>query len=117
MTEYKNLIVWKKAINLTTHVYSFTKKFPPEEKFGLVDQMRRSSVSIPSNIAEGSKRSTDKDFKVFLHTSLGSVAELETQGIIAKNLNYIQEPDYLFLINELDEIAKILHTLIKKLSI
>ncbi len=116
MTEHKNLIVWKKGVDLTTYIYQITKDFPHEERYGLVDQIRRASVSIPSNIAEGSKRSTKKDFKSFLHFALGSVAELETQIIIAINLKYINEKDSVYPLKELDEISKILHTLIKRLS-
>lgn len=116
MTEHKNLIVWQKGIDLTTCIYQITESFPSKEKFGLVDQIRRAAVSIPSNIAEGCKRSTDKDFRSFLHVALGSTAELETQIIIALNLKYIAEIDSISILKELDEIAKILHTLIKKLS-
>ncbi len=77
--------------------------------------MCRSAVSVPSNIAEGSKRSTSKDFRLFLHVSLGSLAELETQIVIAHDLLYISNSDFNFLVKEIDELSKMLHVLIKKL--
>lgn len=84
---YKDLIVWQKAIKLVILIYDLTKAFPQNEIYGITSQMRRSSVSIPSNIAEGSKRRTKKDFEHFLSIALGSAAELETQLIISENLN------------------------------
>lgn len=85
-TNYRDLIVWQKAIELVTLTYKLVAKFPKEEMFGLSSQMKRAAVSIPSNIAEGSKRSTEKDFRHFLMISYGSGAELETQIEIAKRL-------------------------------
>lgn len=89
---FKDLIVWQKSVDLSVRIYKVTEKFDSGEKFGLTSQMRRCSVSIPSNIAEGSKRGTDKDFLQFLRIANGSAAELETQLIIAQevysNLNF-----------------------------
>jgi len=76
MSSYKELVLWEKSVELTTKIYTFTYKFPKEEMFGLTSQMRRASVSIASNVAEGSQRSTKKDFSHFLKTSLGSAVEL-----------------------------------------
>lgn len=86
---HKNLDAWKESINLTIEIYKLTKSFPKDEIYGLTSQMRRSVVSIPSNIAEGCARQTEKETIQFLHISLGSIAELETQLIIAKELDYI----------------------------
>ena len=83
---YQDLEVWKKSIELVKSIYILTHNFPEDEKYGLTSQIRRAVVSIPSNIAEGSARTTTKDFSHFLAISLGSVAELETQLIIWKNL-------------------------------
>lgn len=114
---YKDLIVWQKSILLVEEVYKFTSKFPSEEKFGLVSQMRRSVVSIPSNIAEGSRRSSTKDFKNFLIFAFSSGAELETQIIISQKLKMAQdESSCLKASNLLEEVMKMLNSYIKKLS-
>ena len=97
-------------------IYKITNTFPPEEKFGLVSQIRRSAVSIPSNIAEGSKRGTDKDYAQFLRIAHGSGAELETQLLISKELGYIPEKVYLILERDLEETMSILASFIKKIS-
>ena len=83
---FKNLKVWEKSVDLAVKVYQVTAEFPNEEKFGITSQMRRSSVSVPSNIAEGSGRSTNKDFSNFLSTSIGSCYELETQLILVQEI-------------------------------
>ena len=88
---HKDLDVWKKSIEFVTSLYNVTKEYPREELFGLVSQMRRAAVSIPSNIAEGASRKGKTEFKHFLSISLASGAELETQIIISGNLNYIQK--------------------------
>ena len=85
---HKDLEVWKQGIELAKAVYGLTQSFPASELYGLTSQMRRSAVSIPSNIAEGAGRSTDKEFVYFLHITLGSIAELETQYILSKELGY-----------------------------
>lgn len=91
MKSHRDLDVWKKSISLVTEIYSLTKGFPPEEIYGLTSQMRRAAVSVPSNIAEGAARKSSKEFLQFLHISLGSLAELETQLHIACNLRYLQD--------------------------
>lgn len=83
---FKQLVVWQKSIALVKHIYQITNQFPREELYGLVSQMRRAAVAIPSNIAEGKKRKTKKDFVQFLRIADGSAAELETQIIISKEL-------------------------------
>ena len=94
---HHDLNVWKKAISLVTLIYKYTANFPKEEVYGLTSQIRRCAVSIPSNIAEGSARTTKKDYAHFLAIALGSIAELETQLIISKNLSYLSE----IILNEL----------------
>lgn len=88
VNSYKDLIVWQKSIDLVLEIYKLTNKFPKSETYGLVSQMRRSAVSIPSNIAEGRGRSTRKDYRNFLVIAYGSGAELETQIIISKKLSF-----------------------------
>ena len=85
---HKDLEAWKQGIELAKAVYEHTKNFPASELYGLTSQMRRSAISISSNIAEGAARSTDKEFIYFLHITLGSIAELETQYILSKELRF-----------------------------
>lgn len=88
---HKTLEAWKSSMKLTVEIYNITQNFPKEELYGLVNQIRRSAVSIPSNIAEGCARQTAKETIQFLHISLGSIAELETQLLISQELNYIKD--------------------------
>lgn len=111
---FKQLKVWCKAVELVKEVYRCTGYFPREELYGLTSQMRRSAVSIPSNIAEGKKRKTAKDFVYFLRIASGSAAELETQVIIAKDL--YPSFDYSMVVSSLDEIQKMLTVMIQKLE-
>ena len=104
MNYFKELKVWHKAIDLVTNTYLKTQNFPKEEIYGLTSQIRRCAVSIPSNIAEGCGRNTDKDFNNFLSISLGSAFEFETQLIICKNLNFINQDDFNFLESEIQHI-------------
>ena len=89
MATHKDLDVWKEAITLVTEIYNLTANFPDSERFGLTSQMRRAAVSVPSNIAEGAARGTNKEYVRFLNISLGSLSEIETQILIFKNLEYI----------------------------
>ncbi len=95
MSTHRDLDVWKEAIALVTEVYRLTADFPKSEQFGLVSQMTRAAVSIPSNIAEGAARGTKKEYVYFLNISLGSISELETQIIISHNLEYISSLEIL----------------------
>lgn len=113
MKTHKDLDVWKKSVSLVTSIYDVTRAFPKDEMYGITNQIRRSAVSIPSNIAEGSARQGDKEFAQFLFISLGSLSELETQLIIANNLKYLTLNEYESLINQLEEIRKMLLGLIK----
>ena len=104
MKTHKDLDVWKKSVSLVTSIYEVTKTFPKDDIYGLTNQIRRSAVSIPSNIAEGSARKGEKEFIQFLYISLGSMAELETQLIIANNLKYVKLNDYELMTGRLEEI-------------
>ena len=114
LKSYKELIVWQKSMILVKEIYQITSNFPNEEKFGLTSQMRRSSISIPSNIAEGWGRLSRKNYIQFLRIARGSLFELETQVLITKELNYIKETKKQE--NLIVEISKMLNSLIKKLD-
>jgi len=116
MSHFRKILVWQKSILLVTKVYKVTRTFPKEETFGLTSQIRRSSVSIPSNIAEGSGRESNKDFLRFLYISLGSLFEMQTQLEIAKNIIYINEEEFNLLYEDSREIERMLASLIKKLK-
>ncbi len=113
---YKELIVWQKAMDLVTEVYKVTEGFPKSELYGLTSQMRRAAVSIPSNIAEGRRRGSRKEFKQFLLNAYGSGAELETQMEIAKKLLFGGKPDYNKIDSLLDEVMRMLNSIIIKLQ-
>ena len=114
--DHKDLEVWKKSIALVKKIYEISSKFPKEEKYSLTDQIRRCAVSIPSNIAEGSGRGSDKDFIRFLYIALGSLAETETQLIISERLKYLNEETVNVLLSELNNIKRMLLGLIKHLK-
>lgn len=114
MDNFRSLIVWKRSVELATEIYKMTTDFPNNELYGLTSQIRRSAVSISSNIAEGAGRRSKKEFANFLGISYGSACELETQLLIAKNLEYLKEDDFETLFNELNEIQKMLYVLEKK---
>lgn len=105
---FKNLMVWNKAVDMAVKVYQITSKFPNEEKFGMTSQMRRSSVSIPSNIAEGTARNSSKAFTNSLDISLGESFELETQTIIARRVGLLTQDDFESLNHDIDEIQKMI---------
>ena len=109
---YKELIVWQKSMDLVTEVYRLTKLLPADERFALTDQIRRAVISIPSNIAEGHGRQTEKEFKQFLSIAKGSVSEVETQLLICVRLNYLTEEQTDPTLMLCDEIRRILTKLI-----
>ena len=113
---YKDLNIWKRSIKVVENIYKITKNFPKEEIYGLTSQLRRSAVSIPSNIAEGFARYSNKEYKQFLFISLGSCAELSTQIIIALRLGYLKRKKADQFLNEIDEISKMTMSLIKRLN-
>ena len=106
MHRFKDLEIWKRSRKFCSSIYEITSNFPESEKFGLTNQLRRSSVSIPSNIAEGSSRHSNKDFSRFLQITLGSAYEIETQLLIAFDLKFISKKELNNLISELEEIIK-----------
>jgi four helix bundle protein len=108
---YRDLEVWKRSMALVEDVYKVTSNFPLTENFGLIQQIRRAAVSIPSNIAEGQFRSSSKEFKQFISIALGSAAELETQLIIANRVNYLPTTDFNSLSDSLSIIMKMLRKL------
>lgn len=116
INSYKDLKVWQKSFDLSLQVYTLTRKFPKEEVYSLTSQIRRSAVSIPSNIAEGYARNRKLEYIQFLRIAFGSGAELETQLLIAKNLDYVSSSDLDKSIRLLDEVMKMLNSLIFKIK-
>jgi four helix bundle protein len=112
---YRDLEVWKLSIELVKEVYHQTHKFPTSEIYGLTNQMRRASISIPSNIAEGQGRNSPKEFRQFLAIALGSMAELETQLIIATEIGYVSSAELDPLLGRIDTIRKMTKSLSKSL--
>lgn len=116
MKSYRDLIVWQKSMDVVTLIYKLVKQFPDDEKFGLISQIKRSSVSVPSNIAEGYGRNHTKDYIRFLNIARGSLYEIQTQLQVALNLDFIVEED-LNEINSLSvEVEKMLNSLINKIA-
>jgi|LGVF01.2.fsa_nt_gb four helix bundle protein len=110
MKNHKDLDVWQLSMDLVTDIYKLTCGFPKEELYGLSNQMRRAAVSVPSNIAEGAARNSKKEFNQFLHISLGSLAEVETQLIISRNLGFASGLEA--LLAKVDRVKKMLNGLI-----
>ena len=106
---HESLDAWRHAMRLVKTVYLITRRFPREEMYGLVSQMRRAAVSIPSNLAEGAARSTRKEFAKFISISMGSLSELETQALIASELSYIPPHHEIFI--HLERVAQLLYGL------
>lgn len=113
---YRDLEVWKISISFVKEVYRLTGNFPSSEIYGLANQIRRAAVSIPSNIAEGQGRNSTKEFKQFLAISLGSLAETETQLVIAKEINYLTEEELAPVLDTLDIIRKMIKSLSNSLK-
>ncbi|MCF7790539.1 MAG: four helix bundle protein [Victivallales bacterium] len=111
---YRELIVWQKAMDLTEQIYQVTKNFPREEIYGLTSQILRAAVSVPSNIAEGQARSSTAEFKNFLSIARGSLAEVETQVLIAHRLNYINQDQVAWIMETHCQISKMLPALMSK---
>ena len=113
--DYKDLKVWQKGIDIVDKIYSVTDGFPKDELYGLVSQMRRAAVSIPSNIAEGFVRHHSREYKQFLYISLGSCAELETQLIIANKRRYITKNKLEELAEDINHESRMIASLINKI--
>ena len=116
INSYKDLEVWKRAMELVVEIYNLTEQFPNTERYGLTNQMRRAAVAIPSNIAEEQKRGHSKEFLQFLYVSYSSGAELETQIEICKRLHKLSDLDYTKAENLLKEVMKMLNKLISSLK-
>ena len=112
---YRDLVIWQKGIALVKEIYLLTQKFPQTEIYGLSNQIRRAAVSIPSNIAEGQSRQHTGEFRQFLHVALGSLAEVDTQLVIAKELTYLPQEEMVTAEQLTVELRKMIHTLIKRL--
>ena len=118
--DYRDLKVWQVAMQLATNIYTLTHGFPKSEVFGLSSQMQRAAVSVPSNIAEGHARDSTKEFLRFISIAMGSLAEIETQLILAQQLNYIEESKLAELLGKTGEVGRMLrglpHSLKAKLT-
>lgn len=116
MKPHQRLDAWNRSFTFVKTIYSITNNFPLNERYGLTSQLRRASVSIPSNIAEGAGRKSKKEFIRFLSISLGSLSELDTQILLCKELGYISPEQCDLLIKELDFIGKLIYGLMKSLG-
>lgn len=116
MKNFKNLKVWQKGFQIAISTYKITNKFPTEEKFGLTSQMNRASISITSNIAEGSSRRSEKDYFRFLEIALGSCFELESQVLISIELGFVEKEPANSLLQNIDEEQKMLIAFMNKLN-
>ena len=116
VNSYQDLTVWQRGIELVLKIYKLTEKFPSTEIYGLTSQMRRSAISIPSNIAEGRRRGTKKDYLQFLRVAYGSGAELETQLLIAHKLSFGDNLAYNEVNGLIEEVMKMLNVMIRKMN-
>lgn len=114
---YRDLFAWQKAMALVRAVYLLTERFPIDERFGLTSQMRRSAVSVPSNIAQGHGRLSDRALRMFLGNARGSLFELETQALLLAHMNFAKQEDVDALLAQSSEVARILNGLLKTLEI
>jgi four helix bundle protein len=115
-SSYKDLIAWQKGMELVAAIYDATDRFPSHEQFGLVSQLRRAAVSVPSNIAEGKAHYSNRDFVRFLRHARGSLAEIETQVLIAQQRKYLNAQTATTLTQKIDELGRILSGLINSLA-
>jgi len=116
MHNFKELRIWQDSMDIVEDIYKVVRDFPKNEQFGLISQMNRCSVSIPSNIAEGSGRDSNKDFRRFLSISLSSAFELETQLIIASRIGFLQKDDFNRIIEKVNIVQKMIFVFRKKLN-
>lgn len=116
MKTFRELFIWQKAMTLVSNTYKITQNFPKEEIFGLTSQIRRSAISLPSNIAEGYGRESNKDFSRFINIAISSLFELQTQIEIAKNINYLNENEFKNLYDETRELEAMIVSFSKKLK-
>ena len=116
MRDFKELKVWQKAHSSVVDIYRHTRDFPPEERYGLTGHLRRSALSVPSNIAEGCGRSSDRELARFLSIAAGSASETEYQLLLALDLGYLQPQPYRQLDAQVNEVKRMLNTFIQKLT-
>jgi four helix bundle protein len=116
MKDFRSLRVWEKSHSISLEIYKLTAGFPKEEQFNLTSQIRRAISSVPTNLAEGCGRGSDKDFKRFVQIAMGSASESEYLILLSKDLNYISDKEFDKLILEIQEIKKMLSSLISKLT-
>jgi len=116
MKTFRDLFIWQKAMSVVTKTYEFTQNFPKEELFGLTSQIRRSAISIPSNIAEGFGRESNKEFSRFLNIGFSSLFEFQTQIEIAKNIHYLNENDFKTLYDDTRELEAMIVSFSKKIN-
>ena len=116
MKSHKNLEVWNRAVDFVTSVYKVTAKYPKQEMYGLTSQIRRSAVSIASNISEGAARQSPREFIQFLYIALGSASEVDVQLLVSRNLEFISNEEYVEMSQEREEISKMLSGLIKNVK-
>lgn len=116
MNNFKELQIWKRSIDLATKLYTLTSAYPKDEKFGLIDQIRRAGISVASNIAEGAGRNTLAQTTHFINIAFGSLCEIETQIIISSQLKYISLDEKEILINEIVELKKMTRSFLKSLK-
>jgi len=114
MWNFRNVLAWKRAVELSKVIYDVTKGFPDDERYGLVSQIRRAIVSVSSNIAEGCGRRTSKDFVSFMYNAIGSIKEVESELFVAEKLGYVEMEDVENLIRELEEIGRMLSGMINR---
>jgi len=116
MKDFKKLIIWQNGMQLVSEIYKLSVFLPSSEKFGLTSQVTRAAVSIPSNIAEGSSRNSEKDYQRFLQIALGSAFELETQLLIAQELRLLPDPETTTVLRMIDTEQKMINGLMMKLN-
>ena len=114
--DYRDLLIWQRAMKLVTAIYNATASFPPAEMYGLASQIRRSAVSVPSNIAEGHARESEGDFRRFLAIARGSLAELQTQLLLCGELGYLEDEAVATLFSSSEELARMIRGMQKSLA-
>lgn len=116
MRDFRKLEIWKNGIEIVKRIYKLSNQLPSQEKFGLKSQMTRAAISIPSNIAEGSSRNSEIEFKRFLEIAIGSLFEVETQLIISEELGFIKRDEFIDILKLLEKEAKMIGSLITKIK-
>lgn len=116
MSTFRDLKMWQKSMDLVTVIYEVSNRFPKDETFGLTSQLRKSAISVPSNIAEGYGRKGKKDYLRFLNIAMGSLFELQTQIEISKNLGYIKEPTFEKIWDDSREVERMLSSYTRKVE-